>query len=188
MPKYDEEMKSMDKDKLTASLNRQKEEKMKIYQERGYSEEVLTTLFDRTFSVEEFLTNDRKIVQAELEDAVLRTEYGSFIAIGDIVDAIYGGKYRSNELVNQYGNAVGHAYGHGISYYSRGVELGFDETMANFSSIAKSKDANEVLGYLRNMFGDRFVNFIGNFYYNQVSRSTKDLTPQEEEKKASDML
>lgn len=170
----DEEMASLDE-----FLAKQKEEKKKAYLEKGYDEQTIDTILNGVYSKEEYLEQDRRIKKNELIDAIMRTEYGSFIAIGDILDAIYGGQFRSDELRNRDYNVIEGAYGHGIAYYDRGIGWAFDETMANFSAIAKSDNAREILNYLREMLGEEFVDLISNYYEREITLSTKDLNPEE---------
>jgi hypothetical protein len=134
------------------------------------------------FSVEEYLEQEKRIIRHELIEAVLRTEYGAFIAIGDILDSIFIGKFRSNELRDSDGNIIKSCYGHGVAYYERDVSWSFDETMANYSAIAKSPDAREIFAYLKNIVGERFMNLIEEYYRNEISLSTKKIGDEELDK------
>ena len=102
----------------------------------------------------------------------MRNDYGAFIAIGDIIDAIYLGKYRNGVLVDDSGLNIPSAYGHGISYYSMSSH-GFDEMIADYGEILKSKNGNEMLIYLRSIVGDELVDMIENCYMEKILYSSK---------------
>lgn len=165
---------------LDEFINKQKEERKKEYLEQGYDEETLDPILEGIFTKEEYIEQDKRIKREELIDAILRSEYGAFITIGDILDAIYIGKFRSGEVRNRDNNVIRGGYGHGIAYYNRDIKWSFDETMANFSAIMKSENAREIMTYLREIVGDRFINCISDYYINQISLSTKQLKDEEE--------
>ena len=97
----------------------------------------------------------------------MRYEYDAFIAIGDIIDAITKGNFQSNLLRNDKNEKIESAYGHGIRYYSLKTH-GFDEMVANYSSIIKSKHSNEILKLLRNIVGDELVDLLDEFYMTKI--------------------
>ena len=57
--------------------------------------------------------------------------------------------------------------GHGIRYYSQ-KKRGFDEMIAQFAVLVKSKGYEENLQVLRNIVGDEVYNMISNFYYTNI--------------------
>jgi hypothetical protein len=171
----DEELASLDE-----FLNTQKEETKKSYLEQGYDEETIDTILNGIYSKEEYIEQDKRIKREELVDAILRSEYGAFITIGDILDAIYIGRFKSNEVRNRDNIIIQGAYGHGIAYYDRGVKWSFDETMANYSATMKSVDAQEIMNYLREIVGEEYLNCISEYYTKRISLSTKDLNQKEE--------
>lgn len=93
------------------------------------------------------------------------------------------GRYKSEAIVYD-GNIVNQAYGHGINYYERGEKTQFDEVIANISSILKSDECNETIEYMRYLFGEELINFLTNYYYNDVLNSQKDLKKEEDEAKS----
>lgn len=105
--------------------------------------------------------------ETDLVNAILRTKYAPFSVLGDILDAIYVGKYRSEELIYD-GHVIPEGYGHGVAYYENGSFYIFSEIMANFSAIVKSTDANEVLSYLKEIVGEELINLLENYYKNEI--------------------
>lgn len=61
-------------------------------------------------------------------------------------------------------------FGHGTNYYISDMKK-FDEIIANYSCIAKSKNAGEAIKFLREIAGNEFVDFIKNYYYNSIVNS-----------------
>ena len=172
----EEELSSLDE-----FLSKQKEENKKAYLEKGYDEEAIDTILSGIFTKEEYIEQDKRIKREELIDAILRSEYGAFITIGDILDSIYIGKFKSGKVRNDYHNVILGGYGHGMAYYERGIRWSFDETMANFSAIMKSEDSRRIMSYLKDIVGERFINCISEYYINNIVESTKDLSVKEDQ-------
>lgn len=147
---YDSKYKDEKLIDLAKFLSSSKEEKKKKFKGR-YVDEVLDTILAKTYSVDEFIAQRKKIEIFEVTDAMLRNNFTAFICIGDIIDAIYLGKYRNGVLYDENRQYMPSAYGHGIAYYSRFISNGFAEMIANYGEIVKSKDANEMLIYLRSI-------------------------------------
>ena len=175
IPIYEKSITEEKKEEIEKFLDDIKEKKKEELKSEGYSDETIEILLSKAFSLEEYLEQDKRIKREELVEAILRTKYGAFIAIGDIIDGIVGGEYRSEELRNEYGNTIPHAFGHGIPYYHRNSENAFDEAMANYSAIVKSDDARDVMSYLRDIVGDNFVNLIDNYYTREIAFSTREV-------------
>lgn len=97
----------------------------------------------------------------------MRSEFGSLMAIGDILDAIYEGKLNSEHLKNKQGEIIKRTPGHGLRYYY-GTKHGFDEMIANFSYISKSKESEEMLELLKSIIGDELYNMLSEFYYQNI--------------------
>ena len=76
-----------------------------------------------------------------------------------IIDAICLGKFRNGVLLDDNFGNINNTYGHGIHYYSMPTH-GFDEMIANYGSIIKSKNGPEILQYLRTIVGDEVVDMI----------------------------
>ena len=118
--------------------------------------------------VEEYLNQERRIQKNRLVVAILRYDFGAFRAIGDMLDAIYGGALFSNELLYRDGVPALRATGHGIAYYrSRATNI-FEESLSQFLLIIKSVDSKEVIAYMHDLFGDNYLNFFFNYYLNQI--------------------
>ena len=148
-----------------------KEEKKKEFQ-NDYSEEVLDTILSSNYSVNQFLEQRKKIEEDEMFEAMMRQENAAFIAIGDIIDAIYLGKFNNNVLRDEKLSFIEQASGHGIAYYSNPVH-GFDEMIAEYGTIIKSKSNDGILNYLRYIVGDEVVDMIEDAYYNEILNSER---------------
>lgn len=130
-------------------------------------EEQLEQILQETFSVEEYIKREAIIVASELTDTTIRNNYASIGATNDIIDAIYRGKVCDGVLKSADGQKIASFGGHGIRYYSQ-KKHGFDEMIAQFAVLVKSKGAGENLQVLRNIVGDEIYNMISNFYYTNI--------------------
>lgn len=155
------------KEEIKRTLAKSKEEKIKEYDKLGIPKEQLDIILNEMYTVEEYIANQKRIFIKEKTDAIMRSEYGSLIAIGDILDAIYEGKLRSNNFANNQVENTRVLYGHGISYYYA-TKHGFDEMIANFASISKSSDSEKMLKLLKETAGEEVYNMISNFYYENI--------------------
>lgn len=180
---YDSKYKDEKLIDLAKFLSSSKEEKKKKLNGR-YADEVLDTILAKTYSVDEFISQRKEIEIFEVTDAMLRNNYTAFICIGDIIDAIYLGKYRNGVLYDEKKSYIPHAYGHGIAYYSS-PKHGFDEMIANYGEIIKSKDSNAMLIYLRSIVGDEVVDMIEDCYMNNILGSKTFLNDVNLEEKKS---
>ena len=159
---------------IDSMLSREREKIIRQYKEKGYSEETLDIVLSGTFTVSEFLDQKSKIEKSEVIDLILRYDYDAFVAIGDIIDAITNGKFRSNVLKNAQGEVIKSAYGHGIRYYAKdgdtasSINCRFSEMIANYALIIKSKHSVEMLEYLRSIVGDELVEMLDKFYMEKI--------------------
>ena len=155
--------------KISEMLETEKEKFIQQYLDKGYTRETLDVVLSSSFTKEEFLNQKRKIEIEEVVDFIMRSEYDAFIAIGDIIDAISDGKFRSRLLHDDENNIIPSAYGHGVRYYyddnpNELLRIRFTEMIANYSSIIKSKHANEIIEVLQNIVGNEFVTMLDDFY------------------------
>lgn len=155
------------KEEIRDILKKTKEEKKQEYASLGIPEEQLDIILEEMFTEEEYIAHQKRIFIREHTDAIMRSEYGSLMGICDILDALYDGYLHSSNLKNQDGNKIKRTAGHGISYYF-GTSHGFDEIVANFASISKSKDAVKMLELLKIAVGEEVYNMISNFYYQEI--------------------
>ena len=185
--KYMKQYDRWEREKTTevqAYLSEIKDRKRREYLQEGYSEETLDTILNRTFTAEEVVAQDRRIRKFNLVDAVLKTEYAAFSAIGDMLDAIVGGTLRSGQLLNEESKIIPHGCGHGIAYYSREAENIFNETLANFALIFKSPEARETLNYLKGLVGEEYINLLFNYYRSEILLSQKYAQKEDQNKEA----
>ena len=62
------------------------------------------------------INHQKRIYKEEQNDAIFRSEYGSFMAIADILDAIYEGEINSGYLKNENGDKIPRIAGCIIAY------------------------------------------------------------------------
>lgn len=130
-------------------------------------EEQLEQILQETISVEEFIKQEAIIVANELTETTIRNNYANIVSTIDIIDAIYKGKVCDGVLNTADGKKIASFGGHGIRYYSQ-KKRGFDEMIAQFAVLVKSKGYEENLQVLRNIVGDEVYNMISNFYYTNI--------------------
>ena len=172
-------------EEVTKFLESSKEEKKEKLKD-SYSEEVLDILLDKTYSKDAFIEQRKKVEEIELLKAIIYSEYDSYLAIADIVDAVFGGKQFSGVLFDNKGENVKASAGHGVSYYGPREDKRFCEMVANYGSIIKSKESAETINYLRKIVGDELVDMIENFYIKTMLESNTyvELNKSEEEVKS----
>lgn len=172
MPKYDESITEEKKQEIQCFLDDEITINKRKYLKLGYSEEILDIIFSKTYTLEEYLEQDRRVKKENMVDLILRTRYGAFLSTGDYIDAIHKGKFKGGVLKDNNGEEIKPAYGHGIEYYSRGLDWIFNEMIANYSEIVKSRDPNG-LKELREYVGDELVDFIIDYYDENILYSNK---------------
>ena len=150
---------------LSSFLSSSKEEQRKKFED-NYSKPVLDTILAETFTVDEYIKQRNNIEKKEIVDAAIRNKYPYLIAISDILDAIFIGKYRNGIVKNINVEYIESAYGHGIDYYE--TTNGFIEMIANYGVIIKSKQSEEGLKYLKNIVGDELVDMIKEIYEENI--------------------
>ena len=122
MPKYDE------------SITEEKRKEIEEYIETVQNSESLLrgVIPDHTkITVDDYIQTDREIRKGMMVDAIIRTKFGHILAISDIFDAIYEGKFVEGKLEDEYGTPIIGKFGHGSDYYGRGIKWQFDEIIAN---------------------------------------------------------
>lgn len=149
------------------NLTKSKIEKKQEYSSLGISEEQLEIILENMFTEEEYIAHQKRIFIKENVDAIMRSEFGALMAIGDILDAVYEGNLYSKNQKNEQGEKIKGTPGHGIYYYYN-TSNGFNEMIANFAFISKSKDSKEMLQLLKEIVGDEVYNMISDFYYQNI--------------------
>ena len=162
--------------KFLISTKEEQKEKLKD----TYPEDVLDILLEKTYSVDSFIEQRKKIEERELMVAILFNDYSEYASISDIIDAIVRGKGMNDVIIDEKGENIGLSAGHGIGYYtSRNGEKGFFEMIANYGEIMKSKNAEKMIEYLRYIVGDEVVDMIDNCYRNKMLGSTRYINVEE---------
>lgn len=156
---------------LSLFLGESKEEQKEKFK-NDYNEQVLNTILASTYTVDDFIKQRIEIDAYEMTDAILRNEYDAFIAIGDIIDAIFTGRFKNGVLFDKNGY-IAPAYGHGIGYYRCRLDTSFSEMIANYATIIKSKNSDNILIYLRSIVGDNLVDMLKDVYENRIINSNR---------------
>ena len=154
---------------LAAYLALSKDDERDRYKD-DFPKEVLETILSKSYSVDEYISQQKKLAFSEVLDTKLRNEYASFTSIGDIIDAIYIGKFQNGVLRDDIQETIAPTYGHGISYYQNPMH-GFDEILANYGTIIKSKNSEETISILRYIVGNELVDTLDDFYMNKLLKS-----------------
>ena len=172
MKEYDKSITEEDKIKIQEYLDTLNTKQRELYEQKGYTKQLLDTIFDRTFTVDDYLKQTRKIQREEMYDRIIRTEYPYMAPIGDYFDAIYEGKCYDGKMCDVLGLVkLPGISGHGIDYYKDNTQAMFNEMIANYGTIMKSKNPKEGIEMLRYFIGDELVSmvaqhYIQNIYYN----------------------
>ena len=177
---YDEKYSGENVVELATFLASSKEDKKKIFI-KDYPEQVLDTILAGSFTVDEYIAQRKEIEQIEMLDAMLRNNYGAFLAIGDVIDAVFLGKFKNGVLKGEDEAFIESAYGHGIGYF-KNTNHGFDEMIAEYGEIMKSKNGQEMILYLRSIVGDELVDAIEECYQQRIIRSDRYISDLKEEK------
>ena len=162
------------KNEIREFILKEKETKKNEFNKLGIQDEQLEIILNGMYTEEEYIEHQKRIFQRESTSAITRSEFGGFMAIGDILDAIYEGQLYCEQLKNQQGKNIKGTSGHGIAYYYD-TNHGFDEMVANFASISKSKDSIKNLNLLREIVGDEMYNMLSEFYYNNIVNKEENL-------------
>lgn len=156
-----------EEDEMIDFINESKQKKIEFYVKKGYKKEDIELLLDKEFSLNEYKKQHKRIKTMELKDIILRCEYGHIIAVNDIVDAVYEGKFWDNKLLLENGEKIDSCSGHGINYYMS-EEDQIDEVIAEYSQLLKSKNAKEGIELLEYVFGKEFVKVLNDYYENKI--------------------
>ena len=148
-------------------LMKSKDEKKEEYKKLGIPNEQLDTILEGTYTVGEYINHQKRIFIKENVTAIMDNEFNSIAAICDILDAIYEGKLHNSELKSMKGDNIKGTAGHGINYYFD-TNHGFDEMIANFATLSKSNNADEMLNLLKSIVGEEVYNMISDFYYQNI--------------------
>ena len=164
--------------KINEMLEKEKEKFIQQFLDKGYTRETLDIVLADSFTKEDFLKQKKEIEIEEVVDTIMHYEYDAFIAIGDIIDAISDGKFRSHLLHDYENKVIPSAYGHGVKYYYKDntkefLRIRFTEMIANYSSIIKSKYANEIIEFLRNIVGNDLVTMLDDFYKKRLINASE---------------
>ena len=155
------------REEIREYLEKTKEEKMKLYTEKGYSEKDLEVLFKDSFTVKEYARMHKRIQKREYELALYRTILSPQGSIGDIIDAVYEGQFFGGKLKHD-SKGIKPCSGHGLYYYCHSSENIFSEIIADYKTLMMSEESDRYLRELRDILGDEFVDFLDNYYNNII--------------------
>ena len=135
---------------------------------KGYNPALVKRILGETYTTQEFLEQEKRIVHGEMLDVMLRVEHSSVQGLGDFFDGIYKGAYHDGTITGILSGARISGYGHGRSYYSQGIEYVFDEMIANYSAIVKMSGPEEGMKKLEQYLGKELAKLISTTY-NQMA-------------------
>lgn len=161
------------KQQIDEFIKKSQDEKKIEFEGLGIPDYILDAILSNLFITEEYIKHQKRIFINEYTESIMRSEFGAFMAIGDILDAIYEGELHSGVLKNEIGDKIKPTSGHGISYYFDNKH-GFDEMIANFSTIVKSNDSVQMLKLLKDLVGEELYNMLSNYYYNYIVVSNQN--------------
>ena len=172
---------SGDKEEEIKQFLAQSKDEKKVFLLSEYLEDVLDVLLEKTYSFEEFLAQRKKLEILEVTDAILESKYDAFLSIGDIIDAIFMGKFKNGVLIGRAGNGIKGSYGHGIDYFSGGSTSIFTEMLADYGTIIKSKNSDKIISLLRKIVGDEIVDMLRDYYNKMLLSDVLDVDKDMEE-------
>lgn len=151
-------------------LEMSKESKIEEYISQGYTQEELDLILNESFTLEQYLLNQKRIKCEEMCDNILISYYSELIAICDIVDAIFQGDFYHSKLKTEDEEEIKGVFGHGIGYYYS-IDIMFQEIIANYSSLIKSDRKEESILILKSMIGNELIELLDDFYQNKIINS-----------------
>jgi len=140
-----------------------------LYTSLGYDKDLVTELVSTNYSLDRFIQHRFVIEEEEVADAQIFLFYGNITAVSGIIDAMFLGKFHDGELVYS-GNRIKPCSGHGSGYFKLHV---FDEMIANYISLLKSRKSQSDILLLREIVGNEVVDVLHNYYETNILRSTK---------------
>lgn len=150
------------------NISKLKEEKKKEYSNLGIDEQKLDSILNEVIDKDEYIKTQKRNFISQYFRAIKTEKCGGMMAILDIIDGIFEGNYLNNNLYNENKELIKGTVGHGIPYYSCNLDNVFSEMIADFSTISKSYNAEELLELLRDIIGDELYNLISDYYYNNI--------------------
>ena len=148
-------------------LSSSKQDKIEYYKKLGYKEEELALILDESFTLEQYMENQKRIKCSEMLSVTMSAYHSELQAISDIIDAIYEGHYYNNKLLDKNGERIEGTFGHGIVYYSS-IDNVFQEIFANYSLLMKSDRREQSFMILKEMVGEELINYLHSYYYNKI--------------------
>lgn len=139
---------------------------------RGYNPAVVKRILSETYTTQEFLEQEKRVVHGEMLDTMLRVEHSSVQGLGDFFDGIYKGAYHDGLMTGFFSGAKLSGYGHGRHYYSQGIEYVFDEMMANYSAIVKMSGPEEGMKKLEQYLGRDLAKLVFTTYNQMALQNT----------------
>lgn len=172
--------------RIEKMLASKKEDLIKEYQKKGYSKRVIENILNRSYTLDEYKKQHKKIQIASLIDSIKKTKIAPICQIADIVDAIYNGEFFSGKLKNANGEKIKPISGHGLFYYKNSKKTIFDEVFANYCAIRKNNELgvpyyvdpelgeiNSAVDSLRAIVGNELVDYLESFYQREILDSKK---------------
>ena len=144
--------------------------------DRGYNPSLVKKVLSETYTTQEFIKQEKRIVHGELLDKILRIEHSEIQGLGDFFDGIYKGAYHDGQVTGFFSGSRLSGYGHGRRYYSQGLEYVFDEMLANYSSIVKMAGPELGMKKMEKYLGKDLAYMIATTYNQMALQSTMSQT------------
>lgn len=139
---------------------------------KGYPKDIVDYILTKEYTIKEFKKHYVNVNSEELIQSMFESEFALPAAICDILDAIFEGKICDKKLEGFESKDI-RACGHGISYFRNNYESRFDEMIADYAEILKSKDSQRGVYLLTQIVGPELVNLLQDFYDNNMTLSSK---------------
>ena len=167
--------------RILKRLTEEKKELIDEYTKRGYSKAVISNILNRSYTLEEYKRQHRKIQINMLRESIKKEKLGPIVFISDIIDAIYKGEFYAGKLATKNEISIKPISGHGLFYYNNNKQNIFDEIFANYCALRKCIEdnatyyvdpikgpINKPMDCLRAIVGDELVNYLENYYQNKI--------------------
>lgn len=141
---------------LTEQFKQISQDRAKLSQtliDSGFTFEQAFKMTNEDIDIEKLVDDDIKRQIWDFEDQICRTQYGGYVALSDMIDAVFNG-----EWCDLYG------MGHGSNYYLNGPKnFPLHELVANFTSL-KLTNEDVALKQFKEIFGIEFYDYLDSIY------------------------
>ena len=163
MEEYDKTITPEREKRVEEFLNTEKRKLVDYWISKGRSREYIEQLLSKTYTKEEYFRQEREMFKRKINSVIINSRFGNYAQISDILDAVFEGAL-FNRLIRYNGKTIMRCSGHGVKYYRDRPDRMFKETIANYTGLRYTTSKEESLKKLRSILGDKFVDFIEDYY------------------------